>query len=908
MSNFTLPVNYTDSGRIGSISTLELAKTLPHTTSMVLPVESDLAAGKNIDLTLDPNTRQTIISTVDDPTFSSIDLARVGAPITSLVPETTGFLSQTIGSEIYTVLTTGNVGAVAPLIVAPTSTGAAFAISPDPGFNTVNVGGALLSFAGGQLQVDTGTGPSPVLTQANDGLEPGSNISIVTNPTTGGQVISVVPGPTFSAVNVGGTILGASPSGQLEEIVAGIPSILLSQANTVGSPNILVTPMGPMTTISLSPNPVVTSATFTSGTIATLLNVGPGGFLQETIGGTTYPLLTSANAITSVVGVGNILTSTTNGVATINTTNTPSFTNVNVGGTVLSAGTGGRLQETIGTTTTVLLTQGDIVGAAPVTVTPVGTSSVIGIASDPTFLGAMKIVDSGTTSASLIVSNAAGTGAIGTNNLVISNGAGIPTASIAGSSGTIVGMDVRSMLFTVNGSNGYTGVTTIVTDATGNLIRTNTGGSSILLTRSYLPNVVSGNLTTIGSGETTTITTVPNPTFATSVTTPALGITSTAGVTALTANSAGFLQQTVGGTVYPIPTSAVSTITGTTPIIVTPITGGYNVSISPNPTFSNVIVTGAIGASSVQTSSLTLGTSVITSSGGTIQVTNGGTTTNVLTSTTVVGGSNIVVTPSGSGISIATSTTPSFSTITTTGLATLGGGINTTNIVASGTVGVTGNISGGSLTVTGASTLNTLSVTGAAIVGGTLGVTGQLNAGTIVSSGTITTTTLGATTSVVTPVVVVGGNSLTSTGTQVLLNNSNVATTANSLPDVAGLGTNPLTQRNFLFTVTFTGTTYSIAITTGGLYTAPTTFSVIRPTLANNKLSIAFTTPSTVGRVVTVTPITTSTSNIVAFCAYNASTGNIDIPSFINGSNFVQITTTLLSSFVLSVQAVVDAV
>jgi hypothetical protein len=548
MSAFTIPINITDTGRIGSISVEELAQVL-QTYSPALEA-SNVEGGTNIVVTVDSLNGDSIISTVPVPVFEGVDITNgtvtsrlsllpetpsvvsqsmlTGLPT---IPDTAGFITETVGGYTYVLLCTGNTIATSPLTFTPTNTGAIIGISSTPSFTSVDLNNAIVTNTNGVgLTVDYGAGPIPILTENNNDITAGSNITFTTG-TGGNTIISVTNPPTFNGIFLGtggATGLNAS-NGNLVTGTGGVISTILSTTNTTASGNAIITTSSAGANITVSPTPVFTNVGITSPVGNNTLSTDSSGFLQQTVGGVTYVIPTSSTiGITSVVGSGNITATTTGSAVTVGMTPTPTFTNVTIGTTTVSTNAGTLVTTTGGVSSNILSTS-NTTGVSPVSVTPSGTGVAIGIVNDPTFIGKVTIVDNGTTdTAELMVADTAGSGLISSNNISLLNASGTTTIIASGASGNLLASGLTGSTYvtvgtvpitvglggqlqeTVGGTNGTLLSSTNTTGTNGVLVSTTGGLTTIGLDSAYSPtfnnitaNTITGNSANI-AGTTST--------------------------------------------------------------------------------------------------------------------------------------------------------------------------------------------------------------------------------------------------------------------------------------------------------------------------------------------------------------------------------------------------------------------
>ena len=350
-----------------------------------------------------------------------------------------------------------------------------------------------------------------------------------------------------------------------------------------------------------------------------------------------------------------------------------------------------------------------------------------------------------------------------TGTLVVAGGVGIGGRIYVGGTSTFINV-INAASATFSGTLGVTGTTTLrVLNATSATFSGTLGvtGTSVLNGLQATNIIASGILGVTGTSILAGLTTVTNTTAATSTNTGALQVRGGVGIGgALYAQQTSYINGSQIITTATLGSYGVSTITAGTDTVVSASTGSVviwntstlqSITNRGSTTTNQIVITNTSTATSTQSGAL----QVVGGAGiggnlyvGGISVLAGVQSTNIVASGTlgVTGTTTLGLLNAGSA---------TFSgTLGVTGTTTLGV-LNATSATFSGTLGVTGTsvlagvqatniVASGTLSVTGTSTLGVLNAT-LATFSGTLGVTGTSTLGVLNATSATFSGTLGVT-------------------------------------------------------------------------------------------------------------------------------------------------------------------
>ena len=314
-----------------------------------------------------------MISVTPTPSFDTVSIGN-----TTITSDNAGLIENIGGSKSH-ILAQKDISSSSPIRTTITPSGIDIGISKDPSFNTIEIGGTVFSTDTNTNQVlvnINNIGPTPILTEYNisTDIQPGSNISII------GDRISTVEDPIFNTsittpiINIGDITI-SNNNGILRETSNGNSSLILTQSNISHDSNITID----KTTRGID------------------------------VGNTTSIILTQSQLLPST----NIAidSNTTTGISTISTIDDPVFdTSVSTPSLILTNGTiltslsldsSGKIQETTGGTTSVLLRESDLVAGTNITLTNISSGIEISLDSsinitDATLSGALTVDGAGT--------------------------------------------------------------------------------------------------------------------------------------------------------------------------------------------------------------------------------------------------------------------------------------------------------------------------------------------------------------------------------------------------------------------------------------------------------------------------------------------------------------------------------
>ena len=621
-------------GTTGSV-TFTGNSTLQYGASTTTDLSSRLAIGNGFTGTIDTNG--------NNVTFANGFGASGSGALTKLG---TGTLSLN-AANTYTGLTTVSAGSLAVGSGGSLASGNALTLGPSGLATFDNVGQTLGAVSNSNttsnaLNFSASSGTVTLANLSGAGSTTFGSNGIVTGGISTGSVTSV--GNLTANISGGTTTVGGLLTGNISAGTVGASSL---SATTVSGGSNTITGAAGITTLSngtTTVGDVATIGTLSGGTAnlngatsaITTLN---GGTVN--LGSSTALTVSNGTSPGTITGTGGSLTKTSFGTLTLNGTNT--YT----GGTNIGAGTVNFTTGGLGTTGAVTFT---------------GNSILQYGASTTTDLSSRLAINNGFT------------------GTVDTNGNNVTFASGFGASGSGALTKIGSGTLTLNGTNTYTGLTTV------NAGTFSVGGSGSLASGSALAVGASGLVTFANAGQ--TLGAVTNDNTATN----ALNFSASSGTVTL-ASLSGAGNTTFGSNGIVTGGIASGTVTAT---------GNLTANISGGTTTVGGLLTGNISSGTVGAGSL----SATTVSGGTTTITGSAGITTLSNGTTTVGGVATIGTLSGGTANLNG---------TTSAITTLTGG--TVNLGSSTTLTVSGGTTSGAITGTGGQLLKagtgSLTLTGA---------------------------------------------------------------------------------------------------------------------------------------------------------------------------------------------------